>query len=184
MKQSLLQRYAIWLLPASSEQDELWTWIQALSTRFGTVPFSPHLTLFAGINKPPHILQTAVETGCRDVAPLTLMSTGLKVSPAFFQTLFVEFAPHPGLSALAEQLRQALDPSSPRPFHPHLSLLYHDLPCAEKETLRAALRWEPRPIRFDAVSVVFPPDGERGWYDLAGWKTMSVQPLWTKPTSV
>jgi putative hydrolase of the HAD superfamily len=171
------QRYAIWLLPASPDQEELQARIQTVSARFSAVPFPPHLTLFAGTDMPLATIQAALEMVCHGLAPITLQSTSVNISPVFFQTLFVEFAPHPGLLALAERLRQALEPASPRPFQPHLSLLYHDLPLSEKAALRAEIAWEPHPIRFGAVSVVFPPAGERGWYDIAGWKTMFGQTL-------
>ncbi len=171
------QRYAIWLMPAQPDREELQTQIETLSQRFSAVPFPPHLTLFASASTSLRVLQSTLETVCRDSSPLTLMSTGLNVTPAFFQTLFVEFAPHPGLAALAERLQRELAPDSARPFHPHLSLLYHDLPWGEKESLRAEIVWDARPIRFDEISIVFPPPGELGWEDIAAWKTMATHKL-------
>ncbi|MBL8206922.1 MAG: 2'-5' RNA ligase family protein [Blastocatellia bacterium] len=176
--QSHIQRYAIWLLPAQPDQHELQNRIQPLSQRFSSVPFPPHLTLFAGANQPLPTIQAAIEVACSDRTPFMLRSTGLQVSSAFFQTLFVEFAPHPGLSALAEQLRQELDPSSTRPFHPHLSLLYHEMSLPEKDALRTQIHWTARTIRFDEVSIVFPPRGEHGWEDITAWKTMDTHKLW------
>jgi 2'-5' RNA ligase len=177
MTQSRIQRYAIWLMPAQPDREELQTQIETLSQRFSAVPFLPHLTLFAGADKPLAVLQSTVEAVCAEGALLTLMSTGLNVTPAFFQTLFVEFAPHPGLAALAERLQRELAPDSARPFHPHLSLLYHDLPWGEKESLRAEIVWDARPIRFDEISIVLPPVGELGWEDIAAWKTMATHKL-------
>jgi 2'-5' RNA ligase len=177
MLQPQTQRYAIWLLPAPDDRAELQARIQLLSDRYGAVPFLPHLTLLAGADKPLPAIQAAVEIACRDVAPLTLLSIGLQVTSAFFQTLFVEFAPHPGLSVLAERLRQELDPLSLRPFHPHLSLLYHEMPLSEKEALRAELKWEAQAIRFDEMGVVFPPQGEHGWEDIAAWEIMATHKL-------
>lgn len=174
---SHIQRYAIWLLPAQHDREELQNRIQLLNHRYGAVPFEPHLTLFAGADQPLPTIQAAIEIVCRDVTPFTLLSTGLQVSPNFFQTLFVEFAPHPILLALAEQLRQELAPFSTRRFHPHLSLLYHEMPLHEKEALHAELQWEARAIPFDAVRVVFPPPGERGWEDIARWRTVYTRHL-------
>ncbi|MBS1806825.1 MAG: 2'-5' RNA ligase family protein [Acidobacteria bacterium] len=170
-----IQYFAIWLVPGQPDNEYFAGRIQDFSQRFGAIPFPPHLTLYAGVNQPIESIRTAIEVVFRGVTSLTLVGTGLQISPSFFKTLFVEFAPHPDLAALALRLQQQLDPVRQREFHPHLSLRYHDLPLQEKEALLTQMTWEARTIRFDEVCVVFPPSGERGWKEIAAWKTVYRQ---------
>lgn len=167
-------QYAIWLLPERKREEELARLIQSLSQVVGAIPFAPHLTLCSGTNETEERIQAALQAAISGLPSLSLHVTGVNVSADFFQTLFLEFAASAELLQLHERLREALAPHKTTPFHPHLSLLYHDADLSEKERLRALVPAMPDTITFDEVCLVA-PTSPQGWRDIASWKRLSSE---------
>lgn len=161
-------QYASWLKPEKKRAEELARLIHLLSHSVGATPFAPHLTLCSGANESEERIQAVLPMAISGLPPLSLRVTGINVSAAFFQTLFLEFAASDTLLELHGQLRQTLTPQKTIPFHPHLSLLYYDADLDEKERLRALVPKIPDTITFDEVCVVA-PTAPQGWGDIASW---------------
>lgn len=167
-------QYAIWLLPERKTEEDLARLIQSLSQVVGAIPFAPHLTLCSGTNETEERIQAALQQAIAGVAPLSLHVTGVNVSADFFQTLFLEFAASAEIFQLQGRLREALTPEKTTPFHPHLSLLYHEADLSEKERLRALVPTMPDTITFDQVCLTV-PTSPQGWRDIASWKRLSSE---------
>lgn len=113
--------------------------------------------------------------GCRGGAGaplLTLRVRGVSCSVAYFRTLYIEFEPDPFLTGLRERVGIAVERPDSGAFLPHLSLLYLEMPLAEKEAVARRLLLDRTVLTFDTLKVVTPANIQEGWRDTHRWKTL------------
>lgn len=155
---------ALWLVPEGEAASYFRETIARLARQYDGSVFAPHLTLGLG----PAALLDQIK-----VAPLELAIVGLDCSTRFTKTLFVRFALSPALAQLRESL--GMDPAD---YDPHLSLLYAELPLAQKNLLRDTLPRVPfTQVRFAAAEAVRCSLPVATAADVATWKTVARRPL-------
>ena len=137
--------------------------IDRLAREQNAPSFAPHLTLGPG-----SAAQLANATG----APLELPVRALACSEQFTKTLFVRFAETPELAALRDSL--GMEAAG---FDPHLSLLYKEMPLAEKEQLASAIALPFTSVTFDLIEAVRSPDEPVTPANIPTWKTLASQLL-------
>jgi 2'-5' RNA ligase len=103
--------------------------------------------------------------------PLEVSVTGVGHTPDVFKTLFLELEHETRLLALQRRICQLLPLVDEYSFAPHLSLLYRELPAAERERLSSHAS-PPRAVLLDALVLVVPGSG--GWRDVDGWREQLV----------
>jgi 2'-5' RNA ligase len=148
--------YSLWLLPEPEERARLEALIERLSSRLGTVPFTPHVTLLGGLQGAEEWLVDRMHELVRDLPPLTLRLTRTDGQDAFFRCFYVEVEGAAALDVSHARAVAHLGVRTPPPFFPHLSLVYGRLSLAQKQGLAGELRpaVEGRVVRFTELRLV------------------------------
>ena len=146
--------YSLWLSP-TSEETVLNDLILSLSRRSNptTIPFAPHVTLYADSLIPPHLtLNEIISRTARAAKNATASASGVtckfeKVEDGkqFFQCVYVRLLKGDslGLIPLHCALREAFDNEDDpagQSYFPHFSLVYGNLEADQKQALIASMR--------------------------------------------
>ncbi|MGK3995954.1 2'-5' RNA ligase family protein [Sorangium sp. So ce1024] len=145
MEQEHESAFALWLVPGEAPRARLRALIEALARETGGPAFTPHLTLLGGLRGDGGELAAKLRRlgGERcPGGPVALAARGPATGSTYHQCVFLDVAPAAPLLALRRAAEAAF--SAPetllRPFRPHVSLVYGDLPADR----RAALAADPR----------------------------------------
>ena len=160
---------ALWLEPAPDDARTLQVAIDSLAARYGVAPFAPHVTVLAAFEAEPAALERSLAEVAAGTRPFALDVLGIGHTPAFFQTLFLDFGLAEPVLSLRRQLAPLLGRKPEDAALPHLSLLYAHLEEPERAALAEEIAVPPR-VRFDALSWVTPGPGRTDWLDVAGWQ--------------
>ena len=152
---------ALWLLPGGVAAEYLGEKVRQLAAQYAAPLFTPHLTLGLG---DASLLERI------NPEPFELAVVGVEAAPEFTKTLFVRCALAPELAALRDSLGL-----SAAGYDPHLSLLYCDLPLAEKRRLAATVDFPFPRLRFTAAAAIQCTLPVAGAADVAGWKTLATK---------
>ncbi|MEA5466212.1 hypothetical protein [Leptothoe sp. PORK10 BA2] len=147
--------YSLWLVPQAPDLDYFQHIINTLSERFGTVPFCPHVTLYSGLLPPTVDLKQLCAMLPSEPVELTVVN--LRHESRFAKTLYIQLIQSAALSHLVNGLVTAIPNAQTPKLDPHVSLLYHSLDVATKQTLVDTITL-PRPtIQFNQVQVMAAP---------------------------
>jgi putative hydrolase of the HAD superfamily len=163
---------AVFLTPAADDFRYADGIIRELSAKLDAPRFEPHLTVCSGLCADPELLKRMVTEAAQALPPLPLRVRRVGCSEAYFRTLYVEFVPDPRLAGLRERLGIAVERPDSDAFLPHLSLLYLEMPLAEKEAAARRLLLDRTELIFDSLKVVTPANIQEGWRDTHRWKTL------------
>jgi hypothetical protein len=159
-----------WLIPAAPARDYFREIIGRLAARYGSPVFEPHLTLAVRTDVSDHAEERLARL---PPGAVDLSTTGIAFSAQFTRTLFVRCAASP----LLLQLRALLGAAEDEIFDPHLSLLYHQLPSAEKARLAAELGPPCPAIKFDVSAAVRCRIPVSTAADVAAWEIVAIRRL-------
>lgn len=121
--------------------------INALSEKHSTPRFEPHLTLYGIVVGKEKEMLDKMRQLAKQCSPVPVNLTGFSSKDEFFRFLFVEAESTPALQdsyQRAHALFQLfLHPQyQERKFIPHISLMYGNLPAAQKKEIIASLDQE------------------------------------------
>lgn len=168
---------SIWLSPSAEDAARLQRRIDALTARFGTARFAPHVTVFGSVTAPLAEVEAALLAVGAGTAPFALETDGIGHSAEFFQAFYIRLVAAPEIVALRGDLGALLDRRPEEAAHPHVSLLYGHLDQTDREALATTVEVAPR-YRFDRLTVVAAADGGGRWQDdIEGWRVVAEQPL-------
>jgi 2'-5' RNA ligase len=144
--------HSLWLVPRGTAHLKLSEIIRALSERYGTPRFAPHVTLLGQTLKPRReiIAITREVASEHEAIPIKLMQPAY--TSDYFRSLFIEAEPSNALLAARKLAVERFGLSAKYDFRPHLSLLYGDLCEAQKQAIIANLG-NNFPRRFFAESI-------------------------------
>ena len=163
-----------WLVPAEPEGQLFRALIRILAKQCAAPRFKPHLTLFAAPRdgqSPEKILRRI------KAAPIRLKVDGVSCSEQFTKTLYVQFRPNKRFEKLVTDLGRAAGLHVKAPIHPHLSLLYKDIPAAAKKQLASTLKLPVREIVFDTIKAVRCPLPTQTRADVESWRVLARKRL-------
>jgi putative hydrolase of the HAD superfamily len=166
------RRCALFLSPASDDLDLLSNLVKKQCGRLDLPPFEPHVTLYTGTFAELATLERALATAIEGVMPITLTVRGIGCREEYFKALFLDFGEDNRLRAIHERFRDTCGVPSGYELHPHLSLLYADIPLTEKEILAQEVALPRREFTFDRVKLVTPGNSIEGWRDTISWETL------------
>lgn len=168
--------YSFWLIPQEPDLTDLQTIIQTLASRFGTIPFCPHVTIYSGpVNSEVDIKQVSASLTPMD--PIELGIIRLAHETRFSKTLYVQLQSSPLLTQLVEQLVATL-PNAQRPA-PHISLLYHRLAAVTKQEIIDTIVLPRLTVRFNQIQVIAAPKNFETQEDVAKLRCVHSQLLTT-----
>src|SRR6266545_572877 len=149
-------RFSLFATPCEAD----FTWLaplnRELSRSCDSFPFEPHVTTYSGRYQEPERLKEAACRAVAGVAPFSLVISGIGCSMEYFKSLYIALGESPVLRGIHDRLKEGLGEDSGYRLFPHLSLLYADIPLAEKESLARSISLERGEKLFDRVKVVTP----------------------------
>ena len=159
---------AFWLLPAAPARQFFRSLIVELAARFDAPVFEPHLTLLGGIANHERALRALREVSVKTRCELRI--EGVHFSERFTQTLFVRFYLSDELRRLSRVFAQALDLESGDDFDPHVSLLYKDMPVADKKELAGWIKISFEQASFEGLKLIAHPPTITTRADVEAWR--------------
>jgi hypothetical protein len=168
----LTERISYWLVPAEPDRQQLGQVIRELARRTDAPVFDPHVTLYSGPASSLKHASAIVRSVTRDVAALSLRTTGISHSEQFTKTLFIECETHPAIAAMSEAFKQQSEPSLDYELKPHVSLLYANVPERVRQKLAGELLMPPA-IRFDCVRAVLTGTQTKTRQDVEAWRAIA-----------
>ncbi len=178
---------AFWLLPHDSAMQRLAECVDALARRFDAPRFTPHVTLHVD-----HVVQRADLGGVLDevaacFAPFEMQACSTDHSELRFKALFVPLNGGNIVGLAAALMRgvarwrpgnaKRAEPAVAYRLEPHLSLLYKELPEAERASLAACHGHAGESICFDRITAVTPIAGARDFACVEGWTILPPRRL-------
>ncbi|GMQ90213.1 MAG: hypothetical protein BMS9Abin10_0567 [Gammaproteobacteria bacterium] len=150
-----IERYALWLLPAETVAPRCAKLIGRLAERYGTPRFEPHVTLLGWVTGPKQELIARTEHLARGLRALKLLGQSIAGEPYYFRCLYIKLEKSRELLGAHEQASEIFMGGYASDYLPHLSLLYGQLPRAEKARLFAELETElPADLDVDRLRLV------------------------------
>ena len=131
--------YSVWLMPAGEVRRRLAETILDLSRQYGTPSFEPHVTLAEGVRGSAREVASKMSGIAKQIPPITVRLTTVDGLEEYFRCLFVRVAKTHPIMRANKVAREAFHLGPKRPFMPHLSLLYGNLPASEKQKIIASL---------------------------------------------
>jgi hypothetical protein len=117
-------QYTFWLMPSEPMRSKLRAIVTALSGEFGSPPFDPHLTVYAGPSDSAEALAIVDKIGSR-FSSFELEMIGLEQSAIYSKTLFIQFKKSADLQRMYDTIRTNADTPFNYALNPHISILYH-----------------------------------------------------------
>lgn len=182
---------AFWLLPGGPDAERLQGLVGRLAREHGGPVFEPHITLHVAACPPDTDIDAVLAQVAAASPPhLRLAALATGNSDAYYQALFAGIATDrrdgEGLLTLRRRLvakfEAAYAPQEPEPsaayvFHPHLSLLYGELPPALREQLVGLHDLRGQTILFDRIAAVAPAAQHRDLARVERWHVFGHRPL-------
>lgn len=168
---------AFWLSPAGEAREFFLGVVKDLAQRFHAPVFEPHVTLCGG-DMPEERAKEILSNLCIREA-IELEITGIKHSEKYTKTLFVQFRTTPEIEALSAEIEKAA--GSEHDLNPHLSLMYKDMPKADKAAAARAIALPFERVRFESVTAVVTPLPITGPPEVEAWRTLGSRRLDATP---
>lgn len=170
---------AFWLLPGEPSMRVFAQCVDALAHRHGAPRFLPHVTLHVDRVVPQADLDRVLDEAAARFAPFAMRAGPTGHSPVRFKALFVTLSGG-DITSLAAALAEGVARYRPQPaagqepaaayrLEPHLSLLYKELPDAERPRLAAENCFEGESIYFDRITAVTPAPGAQDFSRVEDW---------------
>jgi 2'-5' RNA ligase len=165
-----------WLTPAEPARSYFSSLISDLAARFDAPVFEPHVTVYVtnADRENPNTVLTDVMSQRHEYR---LAIRGLDYSDKFTKTLFLQFAPDPGLARLSQDLQRASASRTDYELNPHLSLLYKDMDQETKRGLAASIALPFTDVIFDRVKAVVSRATISSRKDVEAWRVVAEQRL-------
>lgn len=165
------RRYALWLRPDDEARRRLARTVRQLSREYSAPAFQPHVTLVSGILGAEQAVVAKAGKLAQQLRPLRVRLTRLEGRREYFRCVFARAGKSAPLVEAHRSAKQIFRLGRQRPFLPHLSLVYGDLPPrVKKEIIRAlgqrvALQFTA--WRLDLVRI---QGGPSEWKTVRSWK--------------
>ena len=166
--------YSLWLLPAEATQLELAALIARLGVRFGSQPFTPHLTIQGDLSLSLDSVSRAAQSVAAKWPPQRWRVAAVAGSEHFFRSLYLRFDETPAYVGGKKELQSASGSADGLSLFPHLSLAYGATDEVQKRVvigeLSAMIGSE---ITFDRVVVA----RSSKWVPIAEWACLATFPF-------
>ncbi len=151
-------------MPRQHDAEPFAEWIERLGTATDTPVFAPHITLVGAV--PTTASRDAIGQALAAFPPFDVTFVNLADSDERFRCVTVVAAAETPLVEVRNAL-VATCGAEPTPYDPHLSLLYAELPSAERATLRDTVTLSlPRTAAVDRVCLVATTDEDPGAWSI------------------
>jgi hypothetical protein len=170
---------AFWLLPGEPSMRVFARIVDELAHRYDAPRFLPHVTVHVDRVVPHADLAGVLEEAAARVRPFAMQAGPTGHSPLRFKALFLTLSGG-AVVDLAAALAAGVGRWRPEPaegepapaayrLEPHLSLLYQELPEAERAPLAARHCYDGESFYFDRIAAVTPAPAAQNLSRVADW---------------
>jgi hypothetical protein len=170
---------SFWLLPGKPSMRVFAQIVDDLARRYDAPRFLPHVTVHSDRVVRQADLTGVLQEAAAHFAPFEMQAGPTGHSPLRFKTLFVTLSGG-AIIDLAAVLAAGVARWRPEPaegepapaayrLEPHLSLLYRELPEAERAALAARYCHEGEAVYFDRIAALTPGPGARDFSRVEDW---------------
>ena len=145
-------QYSIWFVPPTPERDSLSNLIERLSREHSTPSFRPHVTVLGDLASPEQDTLSKTAELATLLTPFTIRLGRVSYSDHFFRSLYVEIEQSDELARAHREAARLLGIAADDGYMPHLSLMYGQVPVAEKRGIVASIAAD-LPDAFDVGRV-------------------------------
>lgn len=131
--------YSLWLRPSQTQIDEFTKIISALSHRFNTTPFPPHITLLSSIYTEMSTLTRLCENIINKHCAFNITLEQIAYTNDYFRNLYILARLEPPLVNIHEEAKKQLDYKTDETYTPHVSLFYGKLIEKKQQALKQEL---------------------------------------------
>lgn len=167
-----LHDFSVWLIPARQDFGYFQNVIEKFAGEVDAPVFRPHVTVFFGQTDSLERVKQIVGAYARNTGLVRLKALGVGVTGQKYKSLFVIFDNDDYLAGLSSAISNAAVKNDYR-LQPHLSLLYKDMPIAEKGLLQQRFHLEVSNVTFDRIEVIREDDPDI----VSQWIPVFVQDL-------
>jgi 2'-5' RNA ligase len=128
-------RYSLWLMPGGDDARQFADIVVRLAERFGTPTFEPHVTLLGGLHGAERDIVGRISEIVRTMRPLMIRTSTLHHQEDYFRQLFVQVEKTRPLMETRARVKVVAGGRRERPYSPHVSLMYGNVPFQDRETL-------------------------------------------------
>jgi 2'-5' RNA ligase len=159
----------LWLLPEGSVAEALGELIRSLALAFDTPPFAPHVTLVAGVARPPDEVAREAERLLTDDVEVVKVALGSPEGrPEPFRCISLPVRPSFRILHTEALFRATFAPGDERTYEPHLSLLYGHLDeTARSRAVADAASRTPPQVTLVTLEVVRTEGAVEDWRSVA-----------------
>ena len=155
--------YAIWFLPPLEITQQFSRIINKYATEYHAPHFEPHITLLGEIALSKDVVEHAMEKLSKAFSPLTLHLTTIGYEETYHHALFLRVDLTQSLLQMNQSLYTLLA-LQPKPYMPHMSLLYGHHSNETKEKLSEDLRdLQTQPFQVDTLHLIESSGDESTW---------------------
>jgi 2'-5' RNA ligase len=156
--------YALWLVPTGEAYRAFREIIRALSRRWDTPDFSPHVTLASGRGGSPAENVRRCKELAMCIKSLRIAFSRIEGLDEFYRCLFLKAQECPRLLTAHRCARQVFGHAKHSQFMPHLSLLYGNLTPVVKAGIASEITPQsPRSATMRQLWLVRIHGGPPGW---------------------
>jgi putative hydrolase of the HAD superfamily len=167
--------FSLWLLPTRQESVALQAIIDRLAEENGAPRFLPHVTVFTGTCTRHDALPEWVAALAAEVPPFSLSVSGVRHSSYRMESVVIGFDMHASLTSLNRGMGARLGKAPSTSLNPHLSLIYKEMPAAQRSAMVPGLACEKEHIRMDRICVAAPIGNN--WFCVESWQRFGECPL-------
>lgn len=161
--------YSLWLLPQEDAQEHLSGVVARLSKRFGTRPFTPHVTVHGDLTRRLHDVAAVAEHLARSLPVQQWHVRGIEQSAQYYRAFYLAFDGCEAFAPLGPRTARAFTTDKGLPPFAHLSLAYGTLDAAAKGELAREFAAEmPLTLTFDRLAISL--SGKS--VGIASWRTL------------
>ena len=161
--------YSLWLLPQEDAQDHLSDVVTRLSKRFGTRPFTPHVTVHGDLSRRLHEVAAVANDLARSLPVQQWHVRGIEQSAQYYRACYLAFDGCEAFTPLGVRTTQAFTTDRGLSPFAHLSLAYGTLDAAAKSQLAREFAAEmPLTLTFDRLAVSLSGKSVA----IASWRTL------------
>ena len=149
------QGISIWLKFGKNYELILQNLIDELALKFKSSVFTPHITLFKGLEKNELEIVSLLNTFCIDVYSFKVEIKKLTWEKNFYKSFFAEIEINNSLLSIYQRGLEIFQINSNEIFLPHVSLIYANLEEEVKEKIKEEISEKlPRELSIDKIAVV------------------------------
>jgi hypothetical protein len=167
-----LPRVAFWVVPRLQERLLLEKMIASFAQQYSSPVFLPHVTLCSCDRSEASQELNLLALLAKSCAPFSMSVESLGSSDRLAQAFFLGLRKCKEAEYLSQSFAAEVACTANYSFEPHLSLVYQDLPMAERNKLTAGWSSPLQTICFDQLWAVAIPAKIKTLQDFYGWQPL------------